>query len=113
DPRPAQGRVLAPQLDRQRLSGQATAEDGDGGVGRGRGLRAHPVRSAPVFAEGRAANSPSGSWITGCRARQRRYSATTSPCFHTWATTCVVIRRRSWNRRKWLLRISSGAPAPA
>src|SRR3546814_18974559 len=53
------------------------------------------------------------SSITGRPARQRRYSATTSPCFHTWATTWVVILRRSWNRRKRLLRISARTPAPA
>src|SRR3546814_11128189 len=99
----AQRRILSPQLDRQGQARQAAAEDGDVGVGR---LGAHPARSTPVVLVCDAANSPSGSSITGRHARQRRYSATTSPCFHTWATTWVVILRRSWNRRKWLLRRS-------
>src|SRR3546814_11443489 len=105
----AQRRILSPQLDRQGQARQAAAEDGDVGVGR---LGAHPARSTPVVLVCDAANSPSGSSITGRHARQRRYSATTSPCFHTWATTRVVILRRSWNRRKWLLPISARAPAP-
>src|SRR5690606_21145302 len=110
--RHAQPRVLPAQLDCQRQSGQAAAEDGDIGVG-GVRLHAHPVRSTPVILVDNAANSPSGSSITGGRERQRRYSATTSPWPQTWATTWVVILRRSWNRRKWLLRITVGAPAPA
>src|SRR3546814_14755091 len=103
----AQGGVLPPQLDRQRQPGEAAAEDGDVGIGACFGLRAHPVRSTPGLAC-IAANSPSGSSITGGRARQRRYSAITSPCPKTCRTTCAVICPRSRTRRKWLLRNCAG-----
>src|SRR5690606_1273287 len=94
-------------LDRQRQAGQAAADDGDVGVGVG-ALLVHHVRSIPVVLPCTEAKVPSGSSITGGRARQRRYSAITSPCAHTCRTTCEVMFHRSRNRRKWLLRNCAG-----
>src|SRR3546814_8322307 len=104
----AQGGVLPPQLDRQRQPGEAAAEDGDVGIGACFGLRAHPVRSTPGLAC-IAANSPSGSSITGGCARQRRYSAITPPCPKTCRTTCEVRSEEHNSDIQSLMRISYAA----
>src|SRR3546814_13803928 len=65
----AQRRILSPQLDRQGQARQAAAEDGDVGVGR---LGANPARSTPVVLVCDAANSPSGSSITGRPGSEER-----------------------------------------
>src|SRR5690606_10958691 len=108
-----EGRVGLLELQGERQARQAAPQDRDVRSPRVIHQARPPVPGGAWAPGGSAAGSAPQSSMTGGRRRVLAYSASTSPRFQTWPTTCEVIAHRSRPSRKWLLRNSRPGSEPA